>query len=117
MPYDKSVQKRLENGKIRHAKCPPKLWRKQMKDPNAEKFRSGHVKYLSMGIWLTPSIAFAYIGPGLSLGTLVFGGILLLSVLFALYAVIWFPIQRRLRERKGNAPEVVESPADEAHEE
>ena len=88
-----------------------------MKKPNANQNWAVHAIWLLAVIWLTPSIAFAYIGPGLSLGTLVFGGILLLSVLFALYAVVWFPIKRRLKERQGNAPEKVESPADQAPEE
>ena len=88
-----------------------------MKKPNANQCWAVHAIWLTAAIWLTPSIALAYIGPGLSLGTLVFGGILFLSVLFALYAVVWFPIQRRMRERQGNAPEIVESTADEAHEE
>ena len=88
-----------------------------MKDPNADNACTANVIWILVAIWLTPSIAFAYIGPGLSLGTLVFGGILLLSVLFAIYAVVWFPIKRRLNERQSNDSNKAAQPADEANQE
>ena len=47
-----------------------------------------------------PSAAHAYIGAALSAGGAVMAGLLILSVLLAVYVLVWFPIKRRLRERK-----------------
>ena len=41
--------------------------------------------------------AHAYIGPGITGGSLVFLALLGLSVLLALYALVWYPIKRRLK--------------------
>ena len=41
--------------------------------------------------------AHAYIGPGITGGSLVFLALLGLSILLALYALVWYPIKRRLK--------------------
>ena len=48
---------------------------------------------------LSFSPAHAYIGPGLSVGGIVVVLIVLLSLLLAFYAIVWFPIKRRLRAK------------------
>ena len=45
--------------------------------------------------------AFAYIGPGLGAGTIavVFG--VIASLFLALFAILWYPVKRLIRKRKG----------------
>ncbi|MAD60917.1 MAG: hypothetical protein CMH49_05315 [Myxococcales bacterium] len=45
------------------------------------------------------SPAHAYIGPGLSVGGIVVIFIVVLSLLLAFYAIVWFPIKRRLKSK------------------
>ena len=48
---------------------------------------------------LSFSPAHAYIGPGLSVGGIVVILIVVLSLLLAFYAIVWFPIKRRLKSK------------------
>ena len=49
---------------------------------------------------VAPQSANAYIGPGLSVGGMVVLLIVLFSILLAFYAIVWFPIKRRLKAKK-----------------
>ena len=51
-------------------------------------------------ILVAPQSANAYIGPGLSVGGVVVLFIVLFSILLAFYAIVWFPIKRRLKAKK-----------------
>ncbi len=50
-------------------------------------------------IVMTPHSAHAYIGPGLSVGAIVISLIVLFSIILAIYALVWFPIKRRLKRK------------------
>lgn len=52
-----------------------------------------------------PRIAHAYIGPGLSVGAAIVILIVLFSILLALYALVWYPIRRRMRAKKSEHEE------------
>lgn len=54
--------------------------------------------------------AHAYIGPGITGGSLIFLALLGLSVFLALYALVWYPIKRRLKGK----PKTDEAQPDEA---
>ncbi len=49
-----------------------------------------------------PAAAHAYVGPGLGAGTIALILGFILSVLLALFAVVWYPI-KRLRKRSGRS--------------
>lgn len=51
-------------------------------------------------IFLMPFNAYAYIGPGLGIGTIgaVFG--VILSIFIALLAIVWYPFKRLLKKMK-----------------
>ncbi len=44
--------------------------------------------------------AFAYVGPGLGVGTIAAIGGVIFSVLLAIFAVIWYPLKRLIRSKK-----------------
>ena len=48
---------------------------------------------------LNTSPAHAYIGPGLSVGGIIIILLVLLSLALAFYAIVWFPIKRRLKNK------------------
>ncbi|KAA9132829.1 hypothetical protein F3N42_05430 [Marinihelvus fidelis] len=57
---------------------------------------------------LSPGLAQAYIGPGLGLGALAVIGGILLSILIAVFALVWYPLKRararrRARQQDDNA--------------
>lgn len=47
-----------------------------------------------------PQSAWAYIGPGLSVGAMIVIFIVLISIALAFYAIVWFPLKRRLKAKK-----------------
>ena len=49
---------------------------------------------------LSPSVAHAYIGPGLSVGAAIVVLIVLFSIMLALYALVWFPLKRRMNAKR-----------------
>lgn len=49
---------------------------------------------------LNTSPAHAYIGPGLSVGGIIIILLVLLSLALAFYAIVWFPIKRRLKNKE-----------------
>ena len=49
---------------------------------------------------LLPQKAHAYIGPGLSVGGIIVLLIVIFSICLAFYAIVWFPIKRRLKAQK-----------------
>lgn len=49
---------------------------------------------------LIPSVAQAYIGPGVGVGAITAALGVVASVLLALFAVIYYPIKRMLKKRK-----------------
>ena len=53
---------------------------------------------------LTSSSAYAYVGPGLGLGVL--GAILgaLVTLVLAIFGVVWYPIKRLLKKKKATEP-------------
>lgn len=57
---------------------------------------------LSIILLLTSQPAAAYVGPGLGLGTL---GVILgvvVSVLLAAFAILWYPIKKLIKKRKSS---------------
>ena len=67
-----------------------------------------------VGAWVcAPKLAYAYIGVTLSTGALMIIGLLIFSILIALYVLVWFPIRRRLK--RSRSLELTSSDAD-AHE-
>ena len=48
---------------------------------------------------LSSSPAHAYIGPGLSVGGIIVILFVILSLALAFYAIVWFPIKRRLKAK------------------
>lgn len=61
-------------------------------------------------ISLSPRYAFAYLGAPLSIGLVIIWVILIASLLLTFYALVWFPIKRRLK-RKDQREHIV-SPED-----
>ncbi len=57
----------------------------------------------SIGIVVFPNVAFAYIGPGLGVGTVVVVLGILLSLILGIFAVFWYPIKRLFKRKKGPA--------------
>lgn len=53
---------------------------------------------LSLGMMST--LAHAYVGPGLGVGTIAILLGIVLVVLLALFALVWYPIKRRLKSKK-----------------
>ena len=49
---------------------------------------------------LSPSPAYAYIGPGLSVGAAVVVFIVLFSIILAIYALVWYPLKRRIVSKR-----------------
>ena len=51
-------------------------------------------------VFLIPKISFAYVGPGLGIGTIgvILGAIA--TVFLALFAVIWYPIKRLIKKKR-----------------
>ena len=47
-----------------------------------------------------PSLALAYVGPGLGLGAIAVILGILLSLGLAVFALVWYPLKRRRAERK-----------------
>lgn len=60
---------------------------------------------LGLLILLCPLAAYAYIGPGLGLGTI--GVVLgvLGSIILAFFAILWYPLKRLFRRKKSNNEE------------
>ena len=58
-----------------------------------------------LGVISVAKPAYAYIGPGITGGSLLFLILLGFSALLAFYALIWFPIRRRLRQRFNKSAE------------
>jgi hypothetical protein len=50
-----------------------------------------------------PDAAYAYVGPGLGLGTIAIILGVLGSILLAIFAVLWYPIKRMLKKRQAHA--------------
>lgn len=57
----------------------------------------------ALALLLLPSAALAYIGPGVGAGAIAAVVGVIGSVLLAIVAVIYYPIKRMLRRRKGRA--------------
>ncbi len=55
---------------------------------------------LLAGLALLPTSAMAYIGPGLGLGALAVIGGVLLSILVAVFAIVWYPLKRARAKRR-----------------
>lgn len=54
---------------------------------------------------LTPAPAWAYIGPGLGAGTVSVILGFVVSILLALFAILWYPLKRLLKSlKKGASP-------------
>jgi hypothetical protein len=51
---------------------------------------------------LSPSTAFAYIGPGMGVGAFVVTFALLIGVIFLVFSLIWFPLKRRFLSKNKN---------------
>tara|TARA_B100001750_G_C15163735_1_gene425758 strand:- start:280 stop:489 length:210 start_codon:yes stop_codon:yes gene_type:complete len=49
---------------------------------------------------LTPQAAFAYIGPGLALGTIILTIAIILVLLLSLIAVLYYPIKKMIKKIK-----------------
>ena len=49
---------------------------------------------------ITPQIAFAYIGPGLALGTIVLTLGIVVVLLLAILAILYYPIKKMLKNIK-----------------
>ena len=47
-----------------------------------------------------PSQAHAYIGAALTAGGAIMLGLLILSLLLAVYVLVWFPVRRKIRESR-----------------
>ena len=63
------------------------------------------VLWVILGVCIfTPSLAYAYIGITLSTGAILIITLLGLSILLALYVLVWFPLRRRLRRRPSADP-------------
>ena len=64
---------------------------------------------LIIGLFLTilvsPQTAHAYIGPGLSVGAAIVVLIVIFSILLALYALVWYPLRRRMKGNKSQDEE------------
>jgi len=52
------------------------------------------------------SVLFAYMGPGVGAGVFAVIGGILLSVVMAIVAVVWYPMKRLLGKRSQTPPEV-----------
>lgn len=67
-------------------------------------------------LFFLPLNAYAYLGPGLGVGTI--GAILgvIVSIFLGIFAVVYYPVKRLLKKRgligKGNKPEATKSAAD-----
>ena len=59
---------------------------------------------LTLSLLAYPAATDAYVGPGLGMGALgaLLGG--LVAVLLGLAGVLWYPLKRFFRRRKGTAP-------------
>jgi hypothetical protein len=57
---------------------------------------------------LSPSLAHAYLGPGLGAGTIAVVLGVLASVFLAIIGIIWYPI-KRIFKRKKETPQIDES--------
>ncbi|MEQ9488621.1 MAG: hypothetical protein RIM72_06470 [Alphaproteobacteria bacterium] len=57
---------------------------------------------------LTPSLAYAYTGPGLGLGAIVAVLAIVFSSILAVLAIFWYPI-KRLFKKRGAKPETEHS--------
>jgi hypothetical protein len=57
---------------------------------------------LGLLILLCPLVAYAYIGPGLGLGTI--GVVLgtLGAIILAIFAILWYPLKRLIRRKRSN---------------
>jgi hypothetical protein len=51
-------------------------------------------------VLMLPGVASAYVGPGLGLGAIAVIVGVVLSVLIALIAIVWYPIKRRMKARR-----------------
>ena len=47
---------------------------------------------------LTPSIACAYIGPGLGAGAIALIVIIVLSILLAVFSLVWYPLKAKMKK-------------------
>lgn len=66
-----------------------------------------------------PGSAYAYLGPGLGLGALGIAAGILLSVVLAIVAVVWYPLKRLFKNRKEDKkqPETTATVVQSEHEE
>ena len=55
---------------------------------------------------LSANPAHAYIGPGLSVGGIIVILLVFASLLLAFYAIVWFPIKRRLKAKNESVKEI-----------
>jgi hypothetical protein len=58
--------------------------------------------FLVTGLLLAAFPAHAYVGPGLGLGAIAVILGIVISVVIALLAIIWYPIKRRMAARKNS---------------
>ena len=54
---------------------------------------------LFLMFFLSATPAHAYIGPGLGVGGMIVVLVVILSLILAFYAIVWFPIKRRLKAK------------------
>lgn len=58
---------------------------------------------LTMGLGITvPDAALAYIGPGAGLGAIAITVALLLGVLLLIVGLVWYPVKRLVKGRRGD---------------
>jgi uncharacterized membrane protein len=64
----------------------------------------------SLALILLPTLAMAYIGPGVGAGAI--GAVIgvIGSILLAIFAVVWYPIKRLLKGRKKSASAKTKTP-------
>jgi len=53
-----------------------------------------------VALFCVPLIAYAYIGPGLSVGAIGVVFWALLSIVLVLFAILWYPFKRLLKKKK-----------------
>ena len=56
--------------------------------------------YLVACLFLCPSLAFAYIGPGLGAGAIALIIIIAFSILLAVFALVWYPLKAKMKQKR-----------------
>ena len=56
--------------------------------------------YLVAGLFLYPSLAFAYIGPGLGAGAIALIVIIAFSIILAVFSLVWYPLKAKMKQKK-----------------